>query len=339
MNKNHEPQNEVSLKVRYLILLMLGVIFISLQSIQAFATQNGELEVIMNDSEFAALDSSEFVDQEVELVNVHKHSGLTTWHMALVSFSLVLISAYAVRKHKLRWLRRFILLFSMVYLGFFEGGCPCVIAGFQNFFLWILNGEWEHTSLILVLGVFVLTYVFGKVWCGWVCHLGAFQEFLFQRNNIKILKNEKIKKTLKWTRIILFFTLILQLLITRENLFIHIDPFKVAFNLSSYYITGWILLAILMISSVYIYRPFCQGFCPVGLVLSWIDKIPGASIIQINSNCKTCGKCQKVCLCDAIQTVKCSEEKIQVNSDCLMCGNCLEICTKDGINFSRKRFY
>jgi polyferredoxin len=336
MNINHESQNKVSLKLRYLILLIIVTAFINLQLTSLLTAQDGEIVVTMNDSEFAALDSSEFEDNEVELDSGHKHNGLTTWRVALVAFSLVFISAFAVRKHELRWLRHFILLFSLAYFGFFEGGCPCVISGFHNFFLWILNGEWEHTSLILLLGVILLSYVFGRVWCGWVCHLGAFQEFLFQTNKLKFLNRKKIKKALKWTRYILFITLILQLLFTRENLYVHIDPFKAAFNLSSYYLTGWILLAILLISSVYIYRPFCQGVCPVGLVLNWIDKIPGASMIQINSNCKTCGSCQKACPNDAIQAVPLSEEKIQVNSDCIMCGNCLDSCKKDGLDFGRR---
>ena len=129
-------------------------------------------------------------------------------------------------------------------------------------------------SLVWFLGLIPLTYLFGKVWCGWVCHLGAFQEFLYRANNFKFLKGEGAQKTLRILQYTMFATLMIQLMVTKTNIFIHYDPFKVAFNLRSFHTLGWVLLGLLLLTSLFIYRPFCRGVCPVGLVLGWVSKIP-----------------------------------------------------------------
>jgi polyferredoxin len=166
-----------------------------------------------------------------------------------------------------------------------------------------------------------------------VCHLGALQEFIFKSNHLHILKNpgtQKVFKTLRW---VLFIVLMVQLAITRENLFEHIDPFRVAFNITSRYPIGWILMGLLLLTSLFIYRPFCNGACPVGLVFGFIERIPMAKAIRKNSDCVECGKCVAKCPSYAI-----SENKDVKQDACIMCGNCLDICKKQGILLSRKEY-
>jgi ferredoxin/ABC-type lipoprotein release transport system permease subunit len=130
------------------------------------------------------------------------------------------------------------------------------------------------------------------------------------------------------------FFLVLQLIFTKVILFKNIGPFKVAFNLFSANITGYVLLALLLLSSVFIYRPFCRAVCPVGLILGWISRIPGASILGISNECRGCITCNTACRMDAITR----ENRVSVmnNPDCILCGDCLDSCKTATISFYRK---
>jgi len=81
-------------------------------------------------------------------------------------------------------------------------------------------------------------------------------------------------------------------------------------------------------------RPFCKAICPVGLLLGWVSKIPGASVLGVKENCISCVKCTKGCNIRAIT----HDSKINVlnNQECIRCGECLSSCPKNAIWFARK---
>jgi ferredoxin len=253
----------------------------------------------------------------------------------LIALIAAIAAGFAIRFSRGRVLRNTFLLSSLVYLGFYSGGCPCMISSLQNLILLLLGEQTQWITLVWIIGLLPVTYFFGKIWCGWVCHLGALQEFLYHPASAKRLLSPTVQKTFKIIRLVAFIALIIQLIITRTNLFIKIDPFKVAFNLNSSNVTGYILLAILLISSLLVYRPFCRAFCPVGLILGWVNKIPGASRLQINPGCNNCSRCYVRCDYQAISTN--NKSTIIDNSECIRCGNCLDFCKYDLIQEKRKR--
>ncbi|WP_163718075.1 4Fe-4S binding protein [Mangrovibacterium lignilyticum] len=297
-----------------------------------------EFAAVNEFDEFVSVDNSEFGSiEEFESNQQQLNSTADTKALIRVAIALLLtiISGIAVRFQqglKYRW---FILLGSLVYLGFYSSGCPCMISSFQNLILLLLGVPIVWTTTIWILGLIVLTYFFGKVWCGWVCHLGAFQEFLYKPTKLTFLKSSKSQKFLRILQYVCLCILIIQLLVTKTNLFIKIDPFKVAFNLLSVNTTGYVLLAILLISSLLSYRPFCRGFCPIGLILGWVTRIPGASKLQISSSCKSCAKCEKQCDSQAINQ-SANGFSIQQES-CILCGECMDECRFQSIGFTHKQ--
>ncbi len=230
-----------------------------------------------------------------------------------------------------RWRAVFLLTF-LVILGFVNGGCPCPISSLQNLGLYILGVEVPLHSLIWFLGLLPLTYFFGRVWCGWICHLGALQEFLYRPSFMTVFQRPAVQSGLRILRIGVFVTLIVQLAITRANLFREIDPFKVAFNFMSANTTGWVLLGFLLLSSLVIYRPFCRGFCPVGLILGWVGRLPYAFRWNVNTSCNQCGRCQKKCPAGAIG------DDCEIRpEDCIACGECLDTCSRQAWSGSMTR--
>jgi polyferredoxin len=211
---------------------------------------------------------------------------------------------------------------GLVILGFYRGG-PGVISSFQNAYLLSIGVKVNWQAAVLFIGLIPVTYLFGKVFCGWVCYLGAIQEFL-HIDKVKIFQSEKAQKIMKWMRITATTAVIIQLTFTHVILWNKIGPFKTAINLYSPNLTGYILLGIVLVSSVFIHRPFCKMICPVGLLHGFVSKIPGASILGINSACAGCKTCSTSCQINAI-TRDGKTSKLD-NEECIRCGDCMDDC-------------
>ncbi len=255
-------------------------------------------------------------------------------YQLIVIFILVALIGLLIRYAWFRNLRGYFLLVSVVYLGFVKGGCPCMIMSLQNVMLFIFGHDVSFVAMLWFLGLIPLTFFFGKIWCGWLCHLGALQELIFLPEKIDVLKTKKAQQWLRGIRIFFFVALIFQVAITQTNFYVRIDPFKVAFNLFSSNTTGYVLLVLLLLSSVLVYRPFCRSVCPVGLILGWVAKIPHAQTITKELSCIHCVTCSKHCL----QHSMIYEQKTSYLSeqDCLFCGKCMGTCKKKSLNIKKR---
>lgn len=245
---------------------------------------------------------------------------------------LTIIAGISVQFQSTRKLRWLFLVASLVMFGFYMGGCPCPVAGFQESILYALHA---HTFIKVTAIVFLLllpvTYFFGKVWCGWVCHLGAAQELLYSKYDPAWLRTDFARKVLKSIRAILFIILIVHLAITNTIYWKQIDPFKSIFNLSVSGYVNTVLVILLLLSSIFIYRPFCKAACPVGLVLGWVGKLPGAATMTKNiAVCKSCSACSKTCQMNAIRYGT-NESKVDT-TDCTACGDCIDVCKKNSMH-------
>lgn len=251
-------------------------------------------------------------------------------------FLVLALISLGIRNATFRKYRGLFLLASVLYLGFYRGACPCMISSWQNSFLILLGVKVKWETLLWFLLLLPGAYLFGKLWCGWLCHLGALQEFLFKALNVKFLQGNKAQNIIKWVQISVFVLWIIQLILTRTNLFCEYDPFKVAFNLISPSTTGWVLLGILLVSSVLVYRPFCRFMCPVGLSLGWVSLIPGARKLDKNDTCVNCKKCDVACQQRAlVHENKVTTLRVQ---DCILCGECISECNvKKSLNIQTKK--
>jgi len=296
-------------------------------------------EEFSDSDEFKELSEDEFSDFSTEPEQVEKteEGSSSIWEnrnftISLLVLFLTLVAGILVRFKTTRKLRLIMLLGTMVFLGFLNGACPCMISSFQNTVMYIMGIPVEPILMLWFLGLIPLTYLFGKVWCGWVCHLGALQEFIYRPKIFKGLQNQKSQSILKWIRIAAFIVLLTQIIITKTNIFIHYDPFKVAYNLFSANTLGYILVIILLVSSVLIYRPFCRAFCPVGLVLGWISYIPGSAKLAKDDSCVNCKSCSNACNYNAMTY---ENKKCDLNhEECIMCGDCMDSCKFSSIEIT-----
>jgi len=280
--------------------------------------------------EFSTGDASEEFSNNIDEDGGPISYNRLYWAIGILLYTI--LAGILVRYPTTRKLRGLFLLGGLVILGFYRGG-PGVISSFQNAYLLLIGVKVKWQAAILFLGLIPITYIFGKVFCGWVCYLGAIQEFLYI-GKIKVFQSEKAQRNMKIIRYIALTAIIIQLTLTHIILWNKVGPFKVAINLYSPNLIGYILLAIVLISSLFIHRPFCKMICPVGLLHGFVSKIPGASVLGISNSCSGCKTCNTSCQINAITR----EDRISKldNEECIRCGDCMDDCRVKSISFYNK---
>lgn len=285
-----------------------------------------EFQDASSTSEFEDVSASEFQDvsdttakvQTAQVVEEKPKVDLTKYYPTFIRFSILFIFLGLIsifyQKNWIHYFRYPILLGSLIYFGFILGGCPCILVMFNDALL-LLSGNgilWVYPSILLI--IILLTILFGKIWCGWLCHFGALQEFLFRNPRMKLWRTKRTQKILHFVQTFSFLALTIWILFAQINIVCTYDPFVKIFTFTA---SGWLaytLIGFLIISSLLVYRPFCRAVCPIGLILNWSTRLPFANKIVLDG-CTGCKKCHKYCKMGSIQDKK-------VDMACIACGEC-----------------
>jgi NosR/NirI family nitrous oxide reductase transcriptional regulator len=176
------------------------------------------------------------------------------------------------QKNLKKWLRRFSLLAGVILVGFVYN-MPLSLSHFIS----LLSGYWPdwHTHLywfILLGGMLFVTSAQGKnPYCTWFCPFGAVQEGMGRVANTKLFRPRSLHVILKWSQRGLAFTAILLGLAFRQPAAASFEPFGTLFDFTGN-IAQWILLVLILLTSLVIYRPFCNYVCPMDPIVSYIGE-------------------------------------------------------------------
>ncbi len=177
-------------------------------------------------------------------------------------------------RRKARASRLAVLGAGLLALGFGVQGCFCPLGTFQ----YALGGS--ALSFLGLAGILVLALpvvhalFFGRVYCGWVCPMGALQEILWKIDILRLPQpGRKLDRLLIGARTVLFvmFTAAVALAwrgtlrVPWPALFCSVDPFHAVFSL---FLAGSMVLGLVMIVlSILWGRFFCRYLCFYGFIL------------------------------------------------------------------------
>ena len=177
--------------------------------------------------------------------------------------------------------------------------------------------------LILLVVVTLLAMALGRVFCGYLCPIGAIQELAYSLPGKKHLKGHS-KKTML-IRGIFFLAVLIAGAFLSLGLVNILGP-GAFFKMDYLAITFWVFVGISIIS-VFVYRPFCRTACPYGVFLS-LAASKSSLKLRRNDKCIDCGKCEKVC-----PTGEAGRDDSK--AECYMCNRCVEVCPVDGLTYSK----
>ncbi len=212
--------------------------------------------------------------------------------------------------------RKIILIASVAMLGLYLGGFLCPLTAMQNLFI-----KWQTGYGLLFLAVLILTLLWGRIFCGYICPFGALQE---------LLHFKKISRTIPsvWdhyltrAKYVLLGYLGVRVFVTGQVILQDYTPFKALFTWGGTPLSIGLTLTF-GILSVIMYRPFCRYVCPLGAFLALLSRFRLFKV-KVNSHCVNCGLCQKVCKSRAIA----GRPPTIDSSECILCGDCLGKCPK-----------
>lgn len=188
--------------------------------------------------------------------------------------------------------------------------------------------------LVFFACFFIPLFLFGKLFCGFVCPMGFAQDVLHaarQKTGIQgISMTEKLYERLsviKWTAVFLFLGMgFAGLDFCNICPAVTLSPAFSGFK-TTIYISGFVMLFVL-VGSFFKSRFFCN-ICPLGLIMGLFHKISLVRLKKDCTACTECGACYNACPM-GIKTIYTERDQVNVTDiNCLMCGECIRNCPED----------
>ena len=233
----------------------------------------------------------------------------------------------------LRWnrLRQPFLFLCLILLGFYLGGPPDPVNAVPGLFI---PGAGWWTALILLCIPVVISFLWGRVFCGWICPLGAVQEFLHIDSSKRQLP-AGLDRFLKYVKYLILIALGYLTWRTGQNYWSNYEPSASLFTFNGSAVALMILGGFLLVS-VLISRPFCRYICPLGAILAITSRIAPFKMRADADRCLVCNRCiQGICQMDAISAFNPEIDLPSIsNAECITCGRCQKVCSKSALRIT-----
>lgn len=193
-----------------------------------------------------------------------------------------------------------------------------------------------------VLGALILlvTPFLGRIFCGWLCPLGAIQEVLYRITNkrrkgkIKPAVSAKVDKVLKNLKYVILLVNIIFAVLLIQALYMNACPLIAFANIGNYLKISAIVLFIFLLSSIFVERFGCKYLCPYGAAMSLILKVANylkLPRLMLRINKAMCVNCE-LCSSNCPMQIPVEDKASVIDSDCILCLRCKQKCPRNGID-------
>ena len=223
------------------------------------------------------------------------------------------------------------------------GACP--IGAMQSLF----DARRRKFAFSVVGYLAALGLLVGRFICGWLCLFGLIQELLYKIPLPKLKVPKKLDRVLRYLKYAVLLILVFLLpFFWRSELGVG-EPFFCKYlcpvgtleggvplvllqeqlKSAAGFLFRWkfALMALVLLSSVYLHRPFCKYLCPLGAFYALFQKVSVLRLKLDKEKCASCGKCEKTCPMDVAVT------RDPNSAECIRCGACIRACPAGALRF------
>jgi Pyruvate/2-oxoacid:ferredoxin oxidoreductase delta subunit len=215
---------------------------------------------------------------------------------------------------------------SVAYFGFYRQGCICPIGSIQNVALALRDSHYAVplTVVLLFLTPLIAAVLWGRVFCGGACPLGAIQELLLLRPVTVPRRVEWALGWLRWVYLALAVWFAIRPAAVRDFIICRFDPFIGLYRFSG---PTYMLLigGGLLLLGLFVGRPYCRYLCPYGALLGLVARVAWRRVQITPDKELDCGLCTAACPYGAIEQMR------AVPAACVACARCFESCPRERV--------
>lgn len=232
--------------------------------------------------------------------------------------------------------------------------CPGALGSCPIGSLQAVIGSYDFKFTFYIAGflMFVGALV-GRFVCGWLCPFGLIQELLHKipfPKKIRTFRGDRLLRKLKYVILVVFVILMPMFLVDLLGqgapyfckLICPVGTLEggiplVWLNETLHGALGWLytwkltILAVIVVLSILIERPFCKYICPLGAIYSVFNPISVFRYRVDRDKCVGCGACARAC------GMGCDPVKNANDAECVRCGKCRQVCPTGAITAGYKR--
>lgn len=214
------------------------------------------------------------------------------------------------------------------------GGWSALKSAFMD-----LSYRWNgfSRSIALTTGIAVTALLMGRFFCGYICPIGAMQDF-FKYVGIKLgLKEVQFSNKIELLKYIILISVIILSILGMGNIVSPFSPWLAYLNIfiGAKFKIGTIVLLLIIIVSLFGRRIFCRYFCPLGAFQSLLYAVGPFKIKKSNCDCSYCLRD-----CPVSEQQRLSKKNSELSPECVNCLKCINTCVKgtEGfrLNFGKK---
>jgi len=201
-------------------------------------------------------------------------------------------------------------------------------------------------SLIVFSMQFILSLLFARAFCGWICPAAGLQECC-----LTVINKRAKGGRLNWIKYFIWAPWIVVIIagfITAGGIYktdVLFHTYKgISVAKPALYIIYYMIIALIVIPALVAgKRGFCHYVCwmaplmVIGSRIRNIVKWPSLHLVKDSNKCINCESCNKKCPMSLDVNAMVQSDSME-NSECILCGECVYVCPKKVISYRWNRY-
>lgn len=200
--------------------------------------------------------------------------------------------------------------------------------------------------VVTISVILILTVLGPKLFCSYVCPVGASQELMDKLGKRMGLK--KVRMNFNITSAIRLFMFVIFIALS-ASFFLHVIVMGKTYAVSTFdsinpfhgfefkfdgkplgILVYYLPLILTLVAAVKTYRPFCHLVCPVGFFTHWIEQLGMHRLTFVPEKCTDCRICITETVCPTVPEIL---KQAELRPDCFACNQCVTACPEGALKW------